>query len=389
MAEKILVVDDDPGALTLISFALRREGYQVTTASNGLEALTVASRESFHLAILDIMMPDMDGYEVCRHLRQNPGTAELPIIMLTARSMLPDKISGFRSGTDEYITKPVLPSELMVRVKSLLFRTSLGPGFTGKVRGRMMAFMGTKGGVGTSTLALNCASWMAHQRIFTIYADLSPTAGTISEMVGIAPSYALSVALSRDPNELAPQHLEPCLVEVLDGLRMLPPPSQPRPVPLVAEPLRLRHLSDQLATLAQAVVLDLGGNALSLAPQVLRTMDQIVVVSEATRLGLRLLGESWHRLASLPLEQDRVHLVLINRTHSENAVRAPDAESALGRPALVISAIPDLLDEAEASHTAEVVSRPESPFARQVQELVRILSEKPGAASPEAPRSSP
>ncbi|MGQ9667860.1 MAG: response regulator transcription factor, partial [Anaerolineae bacterium] len=124
MAQRILVVDDDVNALRLIAYALHREGFETLTAKSGPEALQILSEAPVDLVILDIMMPEMDGYEVCRRIREQPATARLPVIMLTAKSQVEDKVRGFQVGADDYVTKPVLPAELIARVKALLARAS-------------------------------------------------------------------------------------------------------------------------------------------------------------------------------------------------------------------------------------------------------------------------
>jgi Response regulators consisting of a CheY-like receiver domain and a winged-helix DNA-binding domain len=111
MSEKILVVDDDVESLKLISLMLKRQGYDVAIANSGVQALSKALAEMPNLIILDIMMMDMDGYEVCRRLRANPETRPIPIIMFTAKTLIDDKVAGFEAGADDYLTKPTHPAE--------------------------------------------------------------------------------------------------------------------------------------------------------------------------------------------------------------------------------------------------------------------------------------
>src|SRR5512135_511445 len=122
VAQKILVVDDDRDSLKLIGLMLQRRGYQISVAQTGAQALVKAENESPDLIILDVMMPDIDGYEVCRRLRVNPQTARLPIIMFTAKTQVTDKVAGFQAGADDYLTKPTQPRELFGHVKAVLAR---------------------------------------------------------------------------------------------------------------------------------------------------------------------------------------------------------------------------------------------------------------------------
>lgn len=121
MPERILIVDDEPSILTLVEYHLRKAGYAVATAEDGTQALEKARHERPDLIVLDVMLPDLDGFEVCRELRK---TANTPIIFLTARDDAIDRIVGLELGADDYLTKPFNPRELTARVKAILRRTN-------------------------------------------------------------------------------------------------------------------------------------------------------------------------------------------------------------------------------------------------------------------------
>ena len=115
---RILAVDDDPVTLKLVAVTLTRAGYEVLTAKDGKEALARVEGIQPDLIILDVMMPGLDGYEVCRRLRGMPSTAAIPIMMLTATSSLENKIAGFEAGSDDYMVKPFEPAELEAHIKA-------------------------------------------------------------------------------------------------------------------------------------------------------------------------------------------------------------------------------------------------------------------------------
>jgi DNA-binding response OmpR family regulator len=121
---EVLIVDDEPGIVRLITMYLEREGFQTSSARTGEEALDIVAKSSPALVILDIMLPDIDGWEVCRELRR---TSDVPIIMLTAREGDEDKIVGLEIGADDYVTKPFVPRELVARVKAILRRARAVP----------------------------------------------------------------------------------------------------------------------------------------------------------------------------------------------------------------------------------------------------------------------
>lgn len=120
MAEKILVVDDEEPIADILEFNLKKEDYQVEVAYDGEEALTKAYEEEPDLIILDIMLPEKDGFTICRELRQD---SNVPILMLTAKEEEVDKVLGLELGADDYVTKPFSPREVLARVKALLRRT--------------------------------------------------------------------------------------------------------------------------------------------------------------------------------------------------------------------------------------------------------------------------
>jgi len=119
---KVLVVDDEPDAVELVSFNLKAAGYEVVTADDGNEAIKRARQHSPDLVLLDVMLPEVDGLEVCKLLRRDPVTSGVPIIMLTARAAEIDRVLGLELGADDYMTKPFSPRELVLRVKNLLKR---------------------------------------------------------------------------------------------------------------------------------------------------------------------------------------------------------------------------------------------------------------------------
>lgn len=122
MKQKILVVDDEPEAVELVAFNLKQSGFEVSTASDGAQALNKARRIQPNLVILDVMMPEIDGMEVCKLMRRDPATSSIPIIMLTAKASEVDRVLGLELGANDYVVKPFSPRELVLRVKKLLDR---------------------------------------------------------------------------------------------------------------------------------------------------------------------------------------------------------------------------------------------------------------------------
>ena len=119
----MIVVDDEPHIVALVAYHLAKAGYRVSTATNGTDALALASRERPALIVLDLMLPGISGFQVLRKLRENHHTRDVAVLMLTARRDEPDRIEGLSLGADDYLTKPFSPQELVLRVKAILRRT--------------------------------------------------------------------------------------------------------------------------------------------------------------------------------------------------------------------------------------------------------------------------
>jgi DNA-binding response OmpR family regulator len=125
MNNKILIIEDDPATSRLVEYSLRHEGYHVVKATNGLEGIRMAHAEAPDLIILDVMLPGLDGFEICHRLRSDAATARLRILMFSAKAQEIDKDTGLKVGADEYLTKPAAPAEIVARVQKLLAKKDL------------------------------------------------------------------------------------------------------------------------------------------------------------------------------------------------------------------------------------------------------------------------
>ena len=143
MSSRVLIVEDEPDIRALVVHHLKREGYQVSAASSGEEALRQVQAAPPDLVLLDLMMPAMDGLEVCRRLRQDPATVSLPIVMLTAKGDEVDRVLGLEIGADDYIVKPFSPKELLARVRAVLRRSRPAPGAAPLRLGALSIDLGT------------------------------------------------------------------------------------------------------------------------------------------------------------------------------------------------------------------------------------------------------
>jgi len=249
MKAKILIVDDEPNLLRMLEYSLQVEGYTIILASNGQEALYKVKREQPDLAILDVMLPDMSGLEICQRLRSSVQTLTLPVIMLSARGQVADKVAGLQAGADEYVTKPVDPNELVARVAALLARTRRLRQTQPAPSGKVIGFIGAKGGTGTTTVALNVAAALANQGKNVVAVELRSSFGAFAAQLGGAPLDNLSELLELEPTALTEEVVSARLAHHPSGLRLL------------FGPQKVEQFKSILYTQAQAIIKGLSSQA--------------------------------------------------------------------------------------------------------------------------------
>jgi pilus assembly protein CpaE len=386
MSEKILIVDDDLDTLKLIGLMLQRQGYQISAANVPATALDKATSEQPDLIILDIMMPNMDGYEVARRLRANPSTSHIPIIMFTAKTTVDDKVAGFEAGADDYLTKPTHPAELASRVRVLLARAQARASVLSG-HGHIVSCLGVKGGSGTTTLALNLAVAVAQKvgqgQVMLI--ELRPGQGTIGPQLDYPSASGLEDLLKRGVAGLTPRAIEGELFSHASGVRMLLSASRPTEHDEALTPELAETLVRNAATLVGYVFIDVGNGLSPLTQRLTGLSDQILLTVEPQRLSLDIAGPMFDNLHKLGVGPSRTQPVLINRSPSSLQTPWQDVEEKLGHKLLgLVSPAPELAYQAGEAGAPMVLLQPESIFATQMRDiagdLMHLLGERPSEA---------
>ncbi|MBI1876667.1 MAG: response regulator, partial [Chloroflexi bacterium] len=210
MTNRIFVVDDDSINLRLTTTILKHAGYEVSTAQNGLEVLQQIEQIRPDLLVLDLEMPDMDGYEVCSRLRSMPNFAHLPILMLTGADSLEEKVKGFEVGADDYLVKPFQRIELEARVKSLMRRSVAPPPLVvARPASKVIALFSLRGGVGISSLAINLGVSLAQiWQLPTTLVDLVLACGQDAVMLNLPSRNTWADLAHMSPSELEVELVE-------------------------------------------------------------------------------------------------------------------------------------------------------------------------------------
>lgn len=392
MPEKILVVDDDVDTLRLVGLMLQRQGYAIVAASNGRQALTMATAELPDLIILDVMMPDMDGYEVTKQLRANPQTAGIPIIMFTAKSQIDDKVSGFESGADDYLTKPTQPRELFAHVKALLARSSktrasapaapAEPARPAVERGYTIGVLAAKGGLGVTTLTLNLAlALRAKSRKGVVVGEYRPGMGTMGLELGFVRPDGLRKVLEMNPSELTTREVEQHLLTHSSNVQFLLASYEPQESKYILNPERFESLTRSLAYMGRYTLLDLGTSITPINEKVLPLCNEVIIVVEPAPNTVKQTRELLQSLASMGFGQGRLRIVLINRTRSDVQMSWTQVQEELGQNlAVIITPAPEALYQAALRGTPLMLLQPEGLTAQQIGKLTAaIVSSQPAA----------
>ena len=383
MPEKILIIDDDVDTLRLVGLMLQRQGYQIIAANNGEQGLAHADADTPDLILLDVMMPEMDGYEVARRLRANPDTAGIPILMFTAKTQLDDKVTGFEAGADDYLTKPTHPTELQAHVKALLSRSSKGRGtnppstptepaayFTGVIAPR--------GGLGVSTIALNLAvSLLKKTSGEVILAEFRPGQGTIGIDLNLSSSGGLVDLLCSNPTDITRARIREELATHQSGLKFLPASFQPRDASLMANTPQFESLIGRLAFMGAFIVLDLGSGLPASVQKFIKNLQEILVVTEpipSTLIHTRAMIED---LVDLGVDMRKISVVANYRIRSDLHLSVAQIQEQLGHQvAISITPAPEVIQHANRNKTAAVLIQTDNLTTKQFDTLADQIVER-------------
>jgi pilus assembly protein CpaE len=385
----VLIVDDSPIALRALQALFMGAGYTVITASSGAGALVELELAAADLVVTDILMPGMDGYELCRRIRAQTACRMVPIIAVTEAAELEAKLRGFEAGVDDFVGKEAVGPELLARAHALLVRqrslsTSSAPPAAPPRRRQVMVFFSLRGGAGTSTLAVNVALLLARQRGETVaLLDLALQSGATEVLLNVVPRVDLGTLAADDVDIAALSRADVRrLVAMANGdVALLAAPRHPEDAERVSAQFAAAAL-EALAATYGTVIVDAPNAFTEPLLSVLDVADLVVTIATPDVVGAKSGVAALHVLNGLGISRERQMLVL-NRPNGEGGLDPKQLETAVG--AVLTAAIPYDAGFGRALNTGEppVLQQERRPRASvtALVDLVRQIEQRQTAAT--------
>ncbi len=386
---KVMIVEDTPGVAKLVAAYLEAAGFVPVMAQNGQEALDLQSQSRPDIFVIDVMMPGMDGFELTRRLRADKRTSTIPILILTARDAIDDKIRGFEAGADDYMVKPFEAPELLARVRALLSRRAAAPAVEhDNGLGAVVASFGLRGGAGRSVLAANLAVALGTAEGHDVAAcDLSLESGHLALMLDARPLHTIDQLITRYGGAFEPDVLAAHLSDTRYHVQLLAAPMSPATAPLVTAE-GVRAAVEMLRHSHPLVVLDLAPSFSEVNLGVLESADVVLVVSTPEVAGVRAAAATLEVLETLGFPQKDT-LLIMNQVSSARPLADGDIRGALDRA--ITATIPhDARAFVESLNKGAplVVAAPRSAAARVIADLAAQLAKRAVALRSASPSST-
>ena len=384
MSAKILVVDDDSVTLAWLKAVLEREGYAVSTSTRGAAALEQIARDKPDLVVLDRMLPDIDGLEILRRLRQDPATRDLWVVFLSVKDRPEDIVSGLRSGADDYVPKrPGADVELTSKIRGLLTmnrqslaETAPAPATLGKI----FSFCSAKGGTGTTSVCVNIAYALAQQdpRADVLLVDMVFPSGTVGQSIGYESRETVARLTQQIKGKLDRATVEKYVSPVQRwGFRVLLGASDPQEATTL-DVSQIVPLFDTLRTMYDYVFVDFGRNLSRISLPIIQASHNIVIILTSDINTVKMTRLTLDYLESLGVSKNQL-ILINNRTIGRAWISKEETESALKLP--LSGTIPNEAEYMTMAINAAVpfvAKFPENAASLMFADFARLLRERAG-----------
>lgn len=375
MSQTILIIDDDIDTLKLVGIMLERKGFRILASTTGEKGLTLAKKERPDLILLDVMIPDMNGYDIARTIRSDPKTETVPIIMFTARSQVDDKVEGLEAGADAYITKPARPRELFAQVNSVLKRSPqrVTTGAAPRRKGKLIGIIAAKGGIGISTLATNLAIEMHKQAgKEVLLSDFRPGQGTISMDLDVQNTAGM-IRLLDEEGDLSTL-VSDALSEHKTGITTLLSSHHPAEAKYLKYADKYREIALAIQSQADYILLDLGPSLTPIVTTVIPECDKILICLEPSPGNITQTRMLIQDLINTGIGDSRFITVLINRQRSGVQLSWEQSENQLERKIdQIFTPVPEMAYQSAATKTPMIVRTIDNMTADQFRELAQLI----------------
>lgn len=372
MNEQILIVDDEVNTLNLLGMALEREGYRISAAQDARQALARIDAEIPDLLILDVMMPGVSGLDLCQQLRARRETATLPIILLSAKGEVADRVAGLKAGADEYLVKPIDTIELTARVASLLERTRRLREDSGGRATKMISFIGAKGGSGTTNVALNVGVALSATEKEVIAVELRGYGGSFATLLGLKAAKGLDGLVDADPRLITPQEIGRRVFRHGSGLQVLCAPER-----IGFEGLGLPQAEAVLLGLvgkADYLLVDLPSIPTPSVQAAIPRSQAVVLLVEPVRDSVERASAMASFLQSLAVGGAVLQALVVTRASIASPIAVTEIEERLAWPvAGAIPPAPDAFARAAALGRPILQTEPEGLVSQAIRKLAAIL----------------
>ena len=369
MAAHILIVDDNELNLKLATHVLEKNGYRTSTALNGFEALELTQKEAPDMAILDVMMPDMDGYELCSRMRENPKLKHMPIIMLTALSSVDDRLQAFDAGADDFLSKPFIPAELLARVKVFLRHLEARGTKQEERFAYKLAVFSLRGGVGVSTLATNLAAGMTQLwGEESALIDMAFFNGQSALMFDLPMRNTWDDLAEISAEEIDAEVLEQVMLRHSSGTRVLAAPRSVINADMISEDKVVRVLG-LLEKRYPYLVYDLPHDFSPTTLAALDRADKILLILAPELASVRSAGLALSVFKELGYANDKVELVLNWNFQSQGLPRGEIEAALKEKLSIVIPYVADSIVTAITMGKPPIITMPETPLGALLEDL--------------------